>query len=203
MEKIIKHIIITLALAGSVAAVSACRSDKVSAENKKGAEAQVLPSTKQDQVASGDAQKGTIKRPDKLIHHKQKLAAQPTLDVVAPAALADSAQAYLDLKTLRIHPGLPPAEIGLHFVGAIVAGKFVPHGTVQGKPAADTAKGPRVPGWVELSDGSFHNAATGRPPFPPFVEGMMYKDGGFVPNSGDLAGSSPRIPLSSAPRTKK
>jgi hypothetical protein len=62
----------------------------------------------------------------------------------------------------------------------MVDGRFAPRGDVVGDGPLGEAG---APGWVELCDPSFHGAQTGRPPFPPYVEGFRLPDGAFVPST--------------------
>lgn len=73
----------------------------------------------------------------------------------------------------------PPTE--LYVDGSIINGQFVPDGPILGEGTIGQAEG--KPGWVELADQSFHSAMTARPPFAPYIEGVLSDSGGFVPSS--------------------
>jgi hypothetical protein len=79
----------------------------------------------------------------------------------------------------KVHPDSEGAATGLHVRGILDGDRFTPVGDVDGE---GDLGGAGAPGWLELSDGSFHGEQTGRPPFPPYVEGAM-TDNGFVPNT--------------------
>ena len=80
----------------------------------------------------------------------------------------------------KVHPDSDGPAVGLHVRGILEGDRFAATGDVVGDGEPGSAAG--SPGWVELSDGSFHGAQTGRPPFPPYVQGSM-TGAGFVPSS--------------------
>ncbi len=105
----------------------------------------------------------------------------PDLGLQPPKPLpAQADQAFFVFAAMAIEVlDAPPAE-GLYVTGKIVDGGFVPAGDVEGD--GPLGQGDGTPGWVELADGNFYGAMTGRPPFKPYVEGKMNNDGSFIPS---------------------
>ena len=87
--------------------------------------------------------------------------------------------AYFLFSELAVMRGAPPEGVGLHVVGALNDGRFMPTGGVRGDGPYNV-DGSR--GWVELTSGVFHSAVEARPPQAPYVRGAL-TDAGFVPES--------------------
>ncbi|MBN2358037.1 MAG: hypothetical protein JXR83_01200 [Deltaproteobacteria bacterium] len=94
--------------------------------------------------------------------------------------MADEQQSYLVLASGRILTNTSEPPPGLYLVGKFRDGLFAPEGAILGDGAFGDAG---QPGWMEISDGSFHGDQTSRPPFPPYVRGYMTKGGEFRPLS--------------------
>ena len=85
-----------------------------------------------------------------------------------------------------IHPDSDGLPRGFHVRGRIQATNkkgtyhLEPVGDVQGEGEFGTSG---QPGWMELRDGSFHQAQEARAPVRPYVEGHVASDGKFRPDS--------------------
>ena len=71
------------------------------------------------------------------------------------------------------------APAGYYVEGTLDSGAFAPEGDVLGQ---ETPAEAGTPGWLELMDGSFYAAQSGRTPRRPYVEGSMGQDGLFRPS---------------------
>jgi len=89
-------------------------------------------------------------------------------------------KAYFVFASMSVVVQNAPPE-GLHVAGKVADSRYLPEGDVQGEGPIGAAGG--SPGWVELFDQSYHGAQTSRPPFPPYIEGVLTNDQGFVPSS--------------------
>ncbi len=78
-----------------------------------------------------------------------------------------------------IHSDSEGPPKGLFVSGYIHDEKFFPEGDIEGEGSLG---GAGHPGWIELFNGTFHGDETSRPPFPPYVKGVMTSDG-FSPYS--------------------
>jgi len=88
--------------------------------------------------------------------------------------------AYRLLADGTLHTDSGKAPVGFFVSGRLDGNRFLPEGDIQGNGKLGTEG---HPGWMELSDGSFHGDQTGRSPFPPYVKGFMGADGTFRPSS--------------------
>ncbi len=100
-----------------------------------------------------------------------------------PAAPAATEFLCLLLADLSVHPCDQAAVAGLHVRGRLLDGRFSPESDVLGDGPLGEAG---APGWVELGERRFVGAQTGRPPFPPYLEGMIDAEGIFRPTSRAL-----------------
>jgi len=105
----------------------------------------------------------------------------PDLSVDRKELPEQADQAYFMVERMAVEVQDQPPATGLYVKGKVANRMFVAEGDIEGEGQVGAAGG--SPGWVELADQSFHGAQTGRPPFPPYVEGLLTKDGTFSPGS--------------------
>lgn len=98
--------------------------------------------------------------------------------------IVDAQRAYLLLADGTVHVSSEGAPTGLFVSGVLEGGRFVPDGDVQGE---GTLAAPGIEGWLELLDGSFYSARSGRAPLRPYIAGTMGRDGSFSPSSRKVA----------------
>jgi hypothetical protein len=104
----------------------------------------------------------------------------PDLNVEKKPLPEAADHAYFVFASMSVVVQETPPE-GLYVAGKVAKSRYLPEGEVMGEGPIGAAGG--APGWLELMDQGFHGAQTSRPPFPPYIEGVMTNDQGFVPSS--------------------
>jgi hypothetical protein len=105
--------------------------------------------------------------------------AQAPVQTPAQAA-APTVRSYLLLTDGSYHDDGAPPPLGLYVPGTRSDDAFVPEGDILGEAELE----PRgEPGWMELTDGSFHPQVAARQPVPPYVAGFRSEEGIFYPST--------------------
>ncbi|MHA2299175.1 MAG: hypothetical protein ACXADA_24360 [Candidatus Hodarchaeales archaeon] len=92
--------------------------------------------------------------------------------------MKDREKGYLLLVDGSIHSESEEQPNGFFVRGFVEGDRFYPEGDIEGEGTLTTGS----TGWLELSTGTFHGMQTSRPPFPPYIEGIMTPEG-FLPSS--------------------
>ncbi len=94
--------------------------------------------------------------------------------------VVDAQRGYFLLADGSVHFANEGDPAGLHVLGTIEGGRFIPEGDVlgDGPIGLDGSRG-----WLQLLDGSFYPMQAAGAPLTPYIEGAMTPDGGFSPTS--------------------
>lgn len=107
-------------------------------------------------------------------------------DKAAEAPFAEGQAVTLVLSTGKLRALTGEPLQGFHVPGVFVH-RYVPGPQVEGDGTlADNTQG--TPGWWELWGGGFQPAPTARPPMGPYVQGIMTREGVFIPTSRTVHG---------------